>query len=262
FSNLAYEGGEYVYSGLLLAFGVFLFGPDAVRLFRLVSLEVAAQPDRTPLLWTKNQKTARLVLKGAFVLLAVVLYGFTTATTGPMARFPKTPGLPGITGVYRVTEFRQDGKVIPYSKTPRNDGGAAGSPERSRPPTRWQDVVFETWNTVSIRSNAPVSIHHVETEELPADEQARNYELAGSQGRHYYRYTADASGQRLTLKNANPNQAPETLQLTLTRATNGGLILSGVNHKQDSVYAVLTKVNKKYLLQEAAEAGRRGALTL
>ncbi|MBC8153651.1 MAG: DoxX family protein [Bacteroidetes bacterium] len=246
FSNVAYEGGEYVYSGLLLTFGLFLFGHDAVRLFRLVSLEVAAQPDRTGLNLTQRGKTVRLVLKGTFVALAVGLYGFTTATTG-LSRFPQTPGLPGIAGVYRVSEFRQGGQTVPYSKTH---------------PTRWQDVVFETWNTVSIRSNQPVTIHHVDTEKLPFTDAARDYELAGSQGRHYYRYTTDASGKRLTLTNANPNHAAETLQLTLKKARNGQITLSGVDQQRDSVYLVLTKVNKKYLLHEAAKAGRRGALTL
>ncbi len=247
FSNLAYEGGEYVYSGLLLTFGLFLFGHDAVMLFRLVSLEISAQPDRAPLVWTNGQKTTRLVLKSAFIVLVVLGYGFTTATTGPKTRFPQTPGLPGLAGVYRVSEFRQGGQTIPYSKTH---------------PTRWQDVVFETWNTISVRSNQPVNLHHATTEELPTDDAARDYELAGSQGRHYYRYSADASGSRLTLTNANPNHASETLQLTLKKAPNGGIILSGVDAERDSVYAVLTKMDKKYLLHEAAKAGRRGSLTL
>lgn len=267
FSNVAYEGGEYVYSGLLITFGLFLFAHDAVRLFRLVSLEAPVQPDRSFLPLTKGsgavapahrfRQTARLVLKGGFVLLAVLLYGFTTATTGSKAergpaRFPQTAGLPGLGGIYRVTEFRQNGQLIPYSKTHR---------------TRWQDVVFETWNTLSIRSNAPVNMHHVDTEELPADDIGRDYELAGSQGRHYYRYTADADGRTLTLQNANPNHATDRLtgtpvRLSLTRRNDSTLVLTGLTADRDSVYALLTKLNKKYLLHEAAKAGRRGSLTL
>ena len=259
FSNLAYEGGEYVYSGLLLTFGLFLFAHDAVRLFRLVSLGIAAQPDRSRLVLTDDQRTARLVLKAAFVLLTVGLYGFTTATNGP-SRLPQTVGLPGLAGIYQVTEFSQNGQVIPYLKTHRNDGGAATS-ERLGASARWQDVVFETWNTISIRSNEPARIHHVNTEELPADETARDYELAGSQGRHYYRYTADASAN-LTLQSANPDTPTDRLTLRLIRQTDSTLVLRGVDAQRDSVVARLTKINKKYLLHEAAKAGRRGSLTL
>ena len=99
------------------------------------------------------------------------------------------------------------------------------------------------------------------TEELPADEAARDYELAGSQGRHYYRYTADASGT-LTLQNANPNNSTDRLTLKLTRQNDSTLVLRGVDAWRDSIIARLTKIDKKYLLHEAAKAGRRGSLTL
>ncbi len=250
FSNLAYEGGEYVYSGLLISFALALFAFDAVRLFRLVSLERPTLPNRfQPVFREQWQRYGRLVLKGAFVLVVVFVYGYSTYAAhkkGPL-RLPQTPGLPGVAGLYNVSEFRVNGKLIPYSRTD---------------PGRWQDVVFETWNTISIRSNRPVTLVNPNTERLPAAEADRDYELAGAQGRHYYRYTADATGQRLTLKNANPNYTGETLQLNVSKAGNGQITLSGFDQNGDSVYAVLDKVPKKYLLNEAAKAGRRGSLTL
>ncbi|GAB2603524.1 DoxX family protein [Spirosoma areae] len=255
FSNLAYEGGEYVYSGLLITFALVLFAFDAVRLFRLLSLELPAAPNRfQPVFGQQWQRYGRLALKGAFILLAIVLYWFTTAQTyrkGPI-RFPQTPGLPGVAGLYTVSEFRLGGKTIPYSKTDRDDG----------PPIRWQDVVFETWNTISIRSNRPVKLVNTSVEELPAADVERDYELAGSQGRQYYRYTVEPAGKRLTLTNANPNQPAETLQLTYRKAGNSRIILAGVDQNRVSVYAVLDKINKKYLIDEAAKAGRRGSLKL
>ncbi len=255
FSNLAYEGGEYVYSGLLITFALVLFAFDAVRLFRLLSLELPALPNRfQPVFREQWQRYGRLAVKGAFVLFAVVLYGFTTAQTyrNTSLRFPKTPGLPNTAGLYNVSEFRSNGKTIPYSKTDRDDGS----------PVRWQDVVFETWNTISIRSNRPVTLVNTPTEQFPATDEKRDYELAGSQGRQYYRYTVDPTGQLLTLKNANPNQPAETLQLTYKQNSAGQIILAGLDEKQDSVYAVLNKINKKYLIDEAAKAGRRGSLKL
>lgn len=249
FSNLAYEGGEYVYSGLLVTFGLFLFGHDAVRLFRLVSLERPARPNRDFLDLSTIPRAARYGLKGAFLALVVGLYGFTTALTPRNIRYPQTPGLraDGMVGLYRVETFRQDGQVIPYAKTH---------------PSRWQDVVFEPWNTLSIRSNRPVTIHHVSTEELPAGAAQSDYELAGSQGRHYYRYTTDAARRALTLQNANPHHATDQLRLRLTRSANNRLTLQGTDSEGHRVEATLVKVDKKYLQHEAAKAGRRGSLTL
>jgi hypothetical protein len=249
-SNLAYEGQEYVYSGLLVTFGLVLFGYDAVRLFRLVSLELPALPNRVkPRLTHRWQRLGRLTFKVTFIALAVLVYGISTygSYRNGGLRFPKTPGLPGVAGLYTVSEFRQGNTTIPYSNTH---------------PFRWQDVVFETWNTVSIKSNRPVRLHHSPTETLPTQDSDRDYELAGSQGRHYYHYTVNSAGTVLTLTNANPNHKAETLQFNLSKGPAGQLILSGIAEKQDSVYAVLDKVNKKYLIDEAAKAGRRGSLTL
>ncbi|GAB4035972.1 DoxX family protein [Spirosoma gilvum] len=249
-SNLAYEGGEYVYSGLLVSFGLVLFAFDAVRLFRLVSLEVAAVPNRFRPVWREQwQQYGRVTLKGAFVLLAVLLYGFTTYSTyrNGSPRFPKIAGLTGTAGIYNVSEFKLAGKTLPYSKTD---------------PVRWQDVVFEKWNTISIKSNRPVKLINDNTEQLAATDAERDYEYAGSQGRQYYRYTVDPTGRQLTLKNANPHYPNETLQLTYTKAGDGRIVLAGVDEKRDSVYAVLDKLDKKYLIDEAAKAGRRGSLKL
>lgn len=246
FSNLAYEGGEYVYSGLLLTFGLFLFGHDAVRLFRLVSLERPAQPNRLALVLTQPQQTARLALKGLFLVLVVGLYGFTTARSGQL-RLPQTPGLPGIAGLYRVDAFSENGQVIPYSKTH---------------PTRWQDVVFETWNTLSIRSNQPVALHESNTETLPTSDAQRDYEWAGSQGRHYFRYSTGPNATTLALTGTRQLNDLLVGTVTVTRSGAGTLLLSGTDAQGHAIEARLTKVNKKYLLQEAAKAGRRGALTL
>jgi hypothetical protein len=251
FSNLAYEGGEYVYSGLLLTFALVLFSFDAIRLFRLLSLELPAAPNRFhPVFSEQWQQYGRLALKVGFVVFAVVLYGYSTYAAyrkGPV-RFPQTPGLPGAAGLYNVSEFRVGGKTLPYAK---------------HDPIRWQDVVFEKWNTISIKSNRPVTLLTRDTEELQNTDNERDYELAGSQGRQYYRYTVDSTRHLLTLKNANPAQPAETLQLTYKKAGSGRIILSGVDGTQrDSIYAVLDKIDKKYLVNEAAKAGRRGALKL
>jgi hypothetical protein len=248
-SNLAYEGGEHIYSLLLITFALALFTFDAVRLFRLVSLEVAAAPARYRPVFTGWQRTARLVAKTAFVVLLVGVYGYKTYAayrTGPY-QFPQSAGLSGAAGVYTVTEFRLRGQTVPYTRQNL---------------VRWQDVVFETWNTISVQSNRPVKLDKRNTEEIPAADVDRTYEQAGSQGRHYYQYQVNSTNHVLTLTNRNPNQATETLRLHYDRPTKQRIILSGVNEERDSVYVVLDRQAKKYLIDEAAKAGRRGTLTL
>ncbi|WP_288424866.1 DoxX family protein [uncultured Spirosoma sp.] len=248
-SNLAYEGGEHIYSLLLITFALALFAFDAMRLFRLVSLEVAAAPARFRPVFTGWQRAARLVVKTAFVVLMVGVYGYKTYAayrTGPY-QFPQSAGLPGAAGIYNVTEFRLRGQTIPYA---RQDS------------VRWQDVVFETWNTISVKSNRPVKLDAQNTEEIHTADTDRTYEQAGSQGRHYYQYQIDSTRHVLTLTNRNPNHAGETLHLHYDRPTPQRITLSGLNEDRDSVYVVLEKRAKKYLIDEAAKAGRRGALTL
>jgi len=248
-SNLAYEGGEYVYSLLLITFALLLFSFDSIRLFRLVSLEKPALPNRFKPVFTESwQQYGRLALKGSFVFFAVFLYGYKTYAaykTGPY-QFPKTPGLPGAAGVYDVHTFKLAGETLPYSKTDS---------------VRWQDVVFETWNTISIKSNRPVIADRSNTEQIQINDANRTYEQAGTTGRHYYSYQVDSTNHILTLTNRNPNYTNETLTLRYRQEPNQ-LVLSGLNETRDSVYVVLNKLNKKYLLNEAAKAGRRGTLTL
>ncbi|WP_420146582.1 DoxX family protein [Spirosoma sp.] len=248
-SNLAYEGGEYIYSFLLTTFALVLFAFDAVRLFRLVSLEQPTAPNRfQPVFKEQWQRYGRLALKSAFIFFAVFLYGYKTHAaykTGPYL-FPQTPGLPGAAGIYDVAEFTLAGKSIPYSNTDS---------------VRWQDVVFETWNTISIKSNRPVILDRANIEQIHRDDTSRTYEQAGSAGRHYYSYQIDSIKHVLTLKNRNPNYPNEMLRLHYDQAGRQ-ITLSGLNENRDSVYAVLHKINKKYLLNEAAKAGLRGTLKL
>lgn len=249
-SNLAYEGGEYVYSFYLITIALFLFAFDAIPLIRLLSLELPTKPHRFKFVLTEPwQRTARLALKSAFIFFGVILYGYKTYAayqSGPY-QFPQAPGLSGASGLYNVTEFRLNNQVVPYS---REDSA------------RWQDVVFEKWATLSIKSNRPVKLHQPNTEQIGLTDADRDYELAGSAGRHYYAYQIDSARHLLTLENRNPNYAGETWQLRYERPSANRIILSGRDQNRDSVYVVLDKLNKKYLLNEAAKAGRRGTLKL
>ncbi|XHR97190.1 hypothetical protein ACFJIV_11370 [Mucilaginibacter sp. UC70_90] len=65
----------------------------------------------------------------------------------------------------------------------------------------------------------------------------------------------------MLLRNRNSNYKADQFTLHYTKPENGTIILTGVDHNKDSVYVQLDKINKKYLLHEAAQ-GRSKALKL
>jgi hypothetical protein len=248
-SNIAYEGGEYVYSFYLITLALYLFAYDGLRLFNLFSLEQPTAPAHFKPVFSEKGQKARLVLKSVFIFFFVALYGYKTYAgyrQGPY-QFPQKAGLPKTEGLYNVSEFKLNDTILTYSKTDAN---------------RWQDVVFEKWNTVSIRSNRPVILDVTNTEEIHRNDEDRNYEYAGSQGRHYYSYEVDAKKQVLHLKNRNKNHATETLTLHFSQPNDSTIVLKGVNERKDSLTAVLNRLNKKYLTFEAQKTGRRRGLKL
>ncbi|WP_242689132.1 DoxX family protein [Pedobacter sp. SYSU D00535] len=247
-SNLAYEGGEHVYSLYLISFALLLGFYDLKRLYFL-SVEQTVLPDKFKPVFKGNLKQGRLLLKSAFIFFFVFLYGYKSYAgyhTDPY-QYPKTAGLADAAGIYNVTEFRINNKVLPYSATDT---------------IRWKDVVFEKWATLSIRSNRPVQLEHSLTEEIHKDEKLRNYELAGAAGRHYYGYQIDEAKQQLVLHNRNKNYATETLTLNFSRPNNSRIILTGTDQQNNSIHVILDKINKKYLLEEAAKSGRRKGIKL
>lgn len=247
-SNLAYEGGEYVYSFYLIVLALFLFSFDAVRLYRLLTLEQATVPNRfNPIFREGWQNNGRIALKTAFVLFFVFFYGAKTYAgyiTGPY-QYPQNPGLASAAGLYNVKEFKINGNERAYSAID---------------PVRWKDVVFENWSTISIRSSPPAVIDFTNVENIHDQDRLRNYEQAGSGGRHYYSYTIDERKQTLNLTNkVTPS---DRLTLHFSRPDSSTIILSGIDAKRASVHVVLAKINKKYLYQEVEKVGRRGEFKL
>jgi hypothetical protein len=249
-SNVAYGGGDEIYSLYLISLALFVLSYDARRLFNLLVLQKPSVPNRYhPVFREKGQRYARLALKITFIFFFVVLYGFKTHSgyEKDSYQFPLTKGLPGAAGIYNVSQFIAGRDTVAYSRTDS---------------VRWQDVVFEKWATLSIRSNRPVVLDsgNVGRPGPPGDE--RTYELEGSAGRHYYVYTVDTVDHVLTLQNKNPHYSGERWVLHYQRQGGSRIILSGITDGKDSVYAVLDRVDKKYLLEEARKKGRQGGLSL
>jgi hypothetical protein len=230
-SNLAYDGGDQVYSLLLITFALVVLSVDLVRIVRLLILQLPTAPDT----FKPASSNARLILKSLFVLLFVVIYGFKAGTGGP-AQYPTTKGLAAVAGLYNVSLFTVNRDTLAYSLTDS---------------LRWQDVVFEEWNTISIRSNRAVPVDSNNRHWLFTENEERKYEQEGANWRQYYSYTIDSVNQTLVLN-------PGAWVLHYSRPDDKHVILSGVSPQKDSVYAVLDKLPKKYLLEEAAKGNGRG----
>jgi hypothetical protein len=88
--------------------------------------------------WKRNLRTGiKFTFNFIFVPLAATMwaYGFFY---GNNYNIPSTPGLPETKGVYNVTEFRLNNRLLQYD------------PYDS---VRWQDAIFENWSTLSYRVN-------------------------------------------------------------------------------------------------------------
>lgn len=244
-SNLGYGGGEYVYASYLISFAVFVLWFDAQRIYRLISLELPTQPNGYKPSFKPALQSLRLVAKTFVLIFFVLFYGLKTyfGLRRDPYQFPQKAGLAKASGIYNVSEFKLNGKIIPYD--PANT-------------SRWQDVVFEKWATISIRSPRTVIPDSANYEQILSDDKSRNYELAGSGGRHYYAYTVDTVKKQLLLENKNSHYRQEKLRFTFSRPDSATILLSGQNQIGDSIAVTLVRIGKKY----PVKLGRRKTLKL
>jgi hypothetical protein len=241
-ANIAYQLGDHLYAVLLLLAASFLLLNDADRLLNLLVLQRPAKADHfKPDFSSPRARRIHLVGKFAVVLFLLfytgtVAYGFSR-TNWP---FPDTSGtLPNSEGYYNVREFQWDGNVVPYSLTD---------------PRRWQNVVFEKWNTISIRSSRPIPIEVANPSVIYASDQ-RKYEFAGNGGRRFYSYATNTATQTIQLQ--GKNDPKERISLRYSYAADGALVLEGTDASGNSLRAVLDKVDKQFLLL----LGRRKPVT-
>ncbi|QNL49361.1 DoxX family protein [Olivibacter sp. SDN3] len=248
-SNLAYEGGETVYSLYLIQFALFLLCYDAPRLFRLLSLERPTYPSIYrpvyPKVW---QAKAQLILKSVFILFFVVLYGFKTYAAyqkGPY-HYPEQQDA-DLAGFYDVSRFVFNGTSLPYNRTDS---------------IRWENVVIERWPTLSIKTGKQAQPVISNVELIHPLSEARNFEYAGTVGRHYYRYQLDTMAKTFVMNSLGNNNEQESYKLTFDRHNDRTILLHGTTGKGDSLTITLNKIEKKYLLEEAGKVGRRSRLVL
>lgn len=223
-SNLAYEGGEYVYSLYLISIAVFLLVYDLQRILSLLWFQQPTAPDPV------KSKFSRPWL----ALIPVVVYALLIKPY----QYPEQPGLTAAAGIYDVREFNYRGQVLPYSLTDT---------------VRWKDVVFEKWATISVRSNKTITPDLTNTEEIYNTDTDRNYELSGNISRQFYAYVIDSAKHVLYLQNKNKHYKDDRLELHYERPDSNTIVLYN-----DSLHVTLNKQDRKYPLI----IGRRKPLKL
>lgn len=229
--NFAYELGDHVVSVYLFIISVFLIGYDAPRLYRLLVIEKTALADSFHPSHNVTFNRLRIVLKSLFVLL-IVFYGFMVFKSSRTDRwpYPTDLGIPNAEGFYDVSRFNYNGTDHPYSLTDS---------------LRWENVVFEKWNTLSIEINHVVPINldnpKIQYQRSPF---RRTYENIGNGERLFYSYTYGKGHLYLV----NKNDAKDTYRFVLKKLSPDHLLLDGLDHIGNKIHIDLNRVKKSYLL--------------
>lgn len=259
-ANLAYDGGVHVYSSFFVLLSAFLLIQYVPYLWKLLIKREDVTPHYYyPPLRTRKQRNAFYSIKYAFIFVFTILFAvlrYDVHYHVGQLKEPITKGLPGARGYYNVTEFRLNGKTLPYSPLDS---------------VRWQNVVFEKWSTLIYKVHKPFSISLANGTPNPKDVD-RSYELAGiAGGRRYLYYTINNKQSTLTLQDKNrpsledgdgtakkktptgkkkkaKDDGPK-LVWHFSRPSTSRIVLSGLNDRKDSIYVVLDRVDKHYLSQ-------------
>ncbi|MEH3112377.1 DoxX family protein [Pedobacter terrae] len=243
-SNTAYQMGYTVFSLQLAFFAVALFIYDGPRLYRLLVTQKYTVANTYHPRFGKREKLFRTIVR-PIILVFVLTLSYATYhnfNTAPY-KYPKTAGLKGSYGYFNVKVFKFNNVELPYSTTDLN---------------RWQNVVFEKWATLSIKTAKPIVIDEGFGDQFTDLDADRNFESAGVGGRRYFAYQADTLSTTIQLVNKNPHHKTEHFDLSYQWLNDSTIVLSGINEHRDSIYAELNRINKKYLLFE----GRRKPIKL
>lgn len=245
-ADLAYQGPTYFVSTyiVLLTFPIFVY--DVQRLGSLIVNFKETLPASWKLDWQKvSWSKWRLPLKAVFVFVFIVLTGVRSYSVyqhpNQSLHYPSEAGLPAIEGKYLVDTFVLNGDTLAFSPTDS---------------VRWKDVVFEKWNTLSVRKVNTTFKDEPPTAFFQREDESRDYEYTHVGDRLYYRY--DITKDRIYLKNPNKNYQEDTYTFKVERPDDLHVNLVGFNAQGDRLQVGLSKVDKKYLLYEVKKIGRRG----
>jgi len=227
FVNIGYDAGVELASMHLLLLSLLILAKNARQFWTiLIEHKQAALNYIIPLDLNGWQRIARIGLKVGFILLFLVYRGFEYEqlyANGKTFKLPLEDGVKSFAGFYNVSEFKLNNRSVPYSPYDT---------------VRWQNVVFEKFNTISIRVAKATALN--------TSNKDRTTEYYGNIGRLYYGYDADTVNHLFVLKNRRDTSSQLTLHYI--RPSKGKFILSGINERKDSLYVVLEQIDKKYPL--------------
>lgn len=230
FVNIGYDAGVELSSLHILTLSLLLLVRDSKKFYEILIRHKAVALTYVPKIVFPQQwqNYIRIAFKYAFIFLFVIHRGYSYGNlyaAGKSFKLPLGDGLPGISGLYGVTEFKLNNQLI---------ADAIGDT------TRWQNVVFEKFNSISVKIDKPFKLN--------TKNSIRTTEYYGNIGRYYYGYTADTVNKIFTL--SNRADTARKLFLKYQQPDSSRFILSGVDEQQDSVYVVLKKIEKKYPLEQ------------
>ncbi len=228
--NIGYDAGIQVKAILILLLVIILLAENAKNLwsFFILQRNTKLEVRSAPLLREKWQRNARIILKVFFILFFLGFRGYSVGVSffsGKSYKLPEGVSLPEWRGLYHVSTFKLNNTTLPYSPLDT---------------IRWQNVIFERWNTISIKDGRPV--------QMSVDNSVRKTEVHANGGRHYYEYSADTLQHRLILHDRK--DTARKLLLTYRISTDSTIILEGTNENSDAVYAELKKIDRIYPLTE------------
>lgn len=187
--NFAYDGGVHVYSSYFVLLAGFLLWYDVPYAWNLLVRERFTVPVyHYPVLDQPWQRGTRYGLKAATLLLfiGVLFYLQVVNFIYDPYKQPAQRGIRALRGNYAVTEFRLNGRPIPYSLTDS---------------TRWQEATFEKWSTLTFKVNRPTKLDLSNGGGAPMRDVNRTFEVTGvAGGQRVLYYDADTLNRVLYLQ--------------------------------------------------------------
>lgn len=139
--NIAYDGSVHVYSTYFVVLALFLLVYYIKDIYNLqfrrqFTIPRPFYPAFASPYWRYTRIGLKVVTIGLFLVWLPYLQ-YLNFVYDPYNQ-PSTPGVRDLRGYYQVTEFSINNETIPYSPLDS---------------TRWLDVAFEKWSTLTFRQN-------------------------------------------------------------------------------------------------------------
>ncbi|GAB4012224.1 hypothetical protein GCM10028808_27710 [Spirosoma migulaei] len=189
--NLAYDGGVHGYSSYFVLLSGFLLIYYVKDIYNLLIRERPTIPNYFYPALMGWQQYVRIGLKTATIgIFLVLLYWlqYVNFVYDPYKQ-PAQKGIKELRGNYTVTEFRLNGKPLPYSPVDS---------------VRWQEATFEKWTTLTFKTAKPVELDLSNGGGAPMRDINRTFELTGvAGGQRVFYYEADPKNHVLYLQDKN-----------------------------------------------------------